>query len=156
MVQQWNRGEYLISTDAARLDLQTIHTFLNASYWASGRSVEVVRRSIENSLPFGVYVGERQVGFARVITDYATFAWLADVFVLKEFRGQGLGKWLVEVILSHPDLQGFRRWVLATKDAHEIYRPFGFDALRRPERWMERPDPAMQESPDYWASKTSE
>ena len=155
MVHQWNRGEYLISTDPARLDLPIIHTFLDASYWARGRSVEVVTRSIENSLPFGVYMGERQVGFARVITDYATFAWLADVFVLEEFRGQGLGKWLIEVILSHPDLQGFRRWVLATKDAHEIYRPFGFDDLRRPERWMERPDPAMQESPDYWTNKTS-
>jgi GNAT superfamily N-acetyltransferase len=156
MVQQWNRGEYLISTDPARLDLEIIHTFLDNSYWAKGRTVEVVKRSIENSLPFGVYMGERQIGFARVITDYATFAWLADVLVLEEFRGQGLGKWLVEVILSHPELQGFRRWVLATKDAHELYRPFGFDALRRPERWMERPDPLMRESPDYWSTKTSE
>jgi GNAT superfamily N-acetyltransferase len=156
MVQQWNRGEYLISTDPARLDLETIHTFLNSSYWAKGRPVEVVKRSIENSLPFGVYMDGRQIGFARVITDYATFAWLADVFVLEEFRGRGLGRWLVEVILSHPELQGFRRWVMTTKDAHEIYRPFGFDALRRPERWMERPDPLMQESPDYWSNKTSE
>lgn len=152
MVLEWHRGEYSISTDPARLDLETIHRFLDSSYWAAGRPLEVIRRSIENSLPFGVYAGARQVGFARVITDYATFAWLADVFVLEEFRGQGLGKWLVEVILSHPDLQGFRRWVLATKDAHELYRRFGFEALKRPERWMERADSAMQERPDYWSN----
>jgi GNAT superfamily N-acetyltransferase len=89
-----------------------------------------------------------------VVTDYATFAWLADVFLLEDYRGQGIGKWLVEVILTHPQLQGFRRWALATKDAHELYRSFGFDELRRPERWMERPDPNMQESPDYWHKPT--
>ncbi|MEA2175817.1 MAG: hypothetical protein QOD00_3409 [Blastocatellia bacterium] len=156
MAQEWHHGEYSISTDPARLDLETIHTFLcSESYWATGRPVEVIKRSIENSLPFGIYRGDRQVGFARVITDYATFAWLADVFVLEEFRGQGLAKWLVEVILSHPELQGFRRWVLATKDAHELYHRFGFDALNRPERWMERGDPQMLERPDYWTTKTS-
>ena len=109
-----------------------------------------MQRSIENSLSFGVFKDGEQVGFARVVTDYATFAWLADVFILDEHRGQGLGKWLIEVIISHPDLQGFRRWVLATKDAHELYRRVGFRELHRPERWMERPDPNMQESPDYW------
>ena len=155
MSSEWRRGEYLISTDQERFDVGVIHDYLaNSSYWATGRSMETVRRSIENSLAFGLYKGERQVGFARVITDYATFAWLADVFVLEQFRGQGLGKWLVEVIISHPELQGFRRWVLATKDAHELYRPFGFAELSRPERWMERPDPKMQESPDYWAQDT--
>ena len=155
MSSEWRRGEYLISTDQERLDVVLIHDYLaNTSYWATGRSIETVRRSIENSLAFGLYKGERQVGFARVITDYATFAWLADVFVLEQFRGQGLGKWLIEVIISHPELQGFRRWVLATKDAHELYRPFGFAELSRPERWMERPDPAMQERPDYWAKAT--
>ncbi|MGB7923214.1 MAG: GNAT family N-acetyltransferase [Pyrinomonadaceae bacterium] len=151
MAQEWRRGEYLISTDQARLDIAAIHDYLsNSSYWAVGRSLETVRRSIEHSLAFGLYRDSRLVGFARVITDYATFAWLADVFVLDQFRGQGLGKWLVDVIIEHPELQGFRRWVLATKDAHELYRRVGFIELARPERWMERPDPNMQESPDYW------
>ena len=156
MSQEWRRGDYVISTERARLDVGVIHDYLsNSSYWAAGRSLESVRRSIENSVAFGLYKGERQIGFARVITDYATFAWLADVFVLEEFRGQGLGKWLVEVILAHPQLQGFRRWVLATKDAHELYRRFGFAELKLPERWMERPDPKMKESPDYWAIDTA-
>jgi GNAT superfamily N-acetyltransferase len=156
MSEEWRRGDYLISTEPVRLDVEVIHDYLsNSSYWAAGRSLESVRRSIENSVAFGLYKGERQIGFARVITDYATFAWLADVFVLEEFRGQGLGKWLVEVILAHPQLQGFRRWVLATKDAHELYRRFGFRELKRPERWMERPDPNMKESPDYWATDTA-
>src|SRR4029453_8039108 len=144
------RGDITISTDKSRLDLEVIHNFLTTSYWATGRSIETIRRSIENSLAYGVYKGDRQVGFARVITDYATFAWIADVFILDSVRGQGLGKWLMEVILGDPELQGFRRWVLATKDAHELYRQFGFIDLHRPERWMERPDPSMKESPDYW------
>ena len=155
MTEEWQKGEYLISTDKLRLDLEVIHDFLSKSYWAQGRSLEVIKRGIENSLNFGIYQEGKQVGFARVVTDYATFAWLADVFVLEEHRGQGLGKWLIEVMLSHPRLQGFRRWALATKDAHELYRNFGFDALNRPERWMERPDPKMLESPDYW-QKTHE
>ena len=156
MADEWQKGEFLISTDKLRLDLEVIHDFLaNQSYWAQGRDLEVIERGIENSLNFGIYQGDRQIGFARVVTDYATFAWLADVFVLEEYRGQGLGKWLIDVILSHPRLQGFRRWALATKDAHELYRNFGFDELRRPERWMERPDPNMRELPDYW-QKTRE
>jgi GNAT superfamily N-acetyltransferase len=156
MTDEWQKGEFLISTDKLKLDLEVIHDFLaNQSYWALGRDLEVIKRGIENSLNFGIYQGDCQIGFARVVTDYATFAWLADVFVLKKYRGQGLGKWLIDVILSHPRLQGFRRWALATKDAHELYRNFGFDELRRPERWMERPDPNMRESPDYW-QKTSQ
>lgn len=151
MAHTWRRDEFEISDDRSRLDIKVIHEFLSTeSYWAVGRNVETVERSIKNSLPFGVYKGGGQVGFARVLTDYATFAWIADVFVLNEHRGRGLSKWLMEVILGHPDLQGFRRWVLATKDAHELYRKFGFQDLKRPERWMERPDPKMQESPDYW------
>ena len=146
----WERGEYTISTDKARLDLGVIHGFLNTSYWAAGRSIETIQRSIENSLPFGVYKGEQQIGFARVITDYATFAWIADVFILDAFQGQGLGHWLMEVIITHPELQQFRRWVLATKDAHELYRKFGFSELKLPERWMERHDPNTEEKPDYW------
>jgi len=109
-----------------------------------------VQRSVDNSLSFGVYKENVQVGFARVVTDYATFAWIADVFVLPGHRGNGLSKWLMDVMLSHSQLQGFRRWVLATKDAHTLYERFGFIPLHRPERWMERPDPNMQESPDYW------
>ena len=155
MANEWQRGEYEISDDRARLDLNVIHRFLSTeSYWAVGRELETVRRSIDNSLPFGVYRGTELVGFARVVTDRATFAWIADVFILNEHRGQGLSKWLVEVMLEHPELQGFRRWVLATKDAHELYRKYGFHELKRPERWMERPDPNMKESPDYWAENT--
>ena len=151
MTESWERGEYLITTDRSRLDVALIHNFLsNESYWAVGRSVEVVKRSLDNSLCFGIYRKTEQVGFARVVTDSATFAWLADVFVVSEHRRRGLAKWLMEVILTHPDLQGFRRWVLATKDAHSLYVHFGFIPLHRPERWMERPDPSMRESPDYW------
>jgi GNAT superfamily N-acetyltransferase len=139
MISEWQRGEYLISTDRDRLDLAFIHDFLsNDSYWARGRDFELVKRSISNSFNFGLYKGNQQIGFARVVTDYATFAWLADVFVLDEHQGQGLGKWLVEVIVSHPNLQGFRRWLLATRDAHELYRRFGFTELHDASRWMEK------------------
>jgi len=151
MANEWQRDDYVISDDPARLDIAAIHRFLSTeTYWAEGRTVETVQRSVSNSLPFGLYRGEEQIGFARVVTDYATFAWVADVFIIDGFRGRGLAKWLMEVILAHPRLQGFRRWVLATKDAHELYRQFGFRELHRPERWMERPDPKMQENPDYW------
>ncbi|HEV7796784.1 MAG TPA: GNAT family N-acetyltransferase [Pyrinomonadaceae bacterium] len=156
MVQSWKRGDYSISTDRSRLNVELIHNFLSQkTYWAIGRARDVVQRSIDNSLPFGLYKGTDLVGFARVVTDYATFAWIADVFVLPEHRGQGLSKWMMEVILSHPELQGFRRWVLATKDAHALYARFGFIPLHRPERWMERPDPNMQERPDYWKNDLS-
>jgi GNAT superfamily N-acetyltransferase len=155
MTESWERDEYLITTDRSRLDVALIHKFLsNESYWAGERSIEVVKRSIDNSLCFGVYVNTQQVGFARVVTDFATFAWLADVFVVSDHRGHGLAKWLMEVILAHPELQGFRRWVLATKDAHSLYARFGFIPLHRAERWMERPDPNMRESPDYWKPDT--
>jgi len=151
MIDSWERGDYSISTDRSRLDVELIHDFIsNTSYWGQGRTRAVVQRSLDNSLNFGLYKNTEQVGFARVVTDYATFAWIADVFVLPEHRGRGLSKWLMEVMLSHPSLQGFRRWVLATKDAHSLYERFGFNELHRPERWMERPDPNMQESPDYW------
>ena len=153
----WERGEYTISTDRSRLNVDLIHDFIsNHSYWGTGRAREVVQRSIDNSLPFGVYKGDEQVGFARIVTDYATFAWVADVFVLPDHRGQGLSKWLMEVVIAHPKLQEFRRWVLATKDAHGLYEQFGFMKLHRPERWMERPDPNIQESPDYWAGIKSQ
>ena len=136
---EWHRGTYSISTDAARLDIEAIHKYLSESaYWAMGRPLEMVKRSILNSLPFGVYEGAAQIGFARVVTDYATFAWLADVFVLPEFRGQGIGKWLIGVVVDHPDLQGLRRWILATKDAHGLYAQYGFTPLNAPERFMHR------------------
>jgi GNAT superfamily N-acetyltransferase len=151
MIQEWRRGAYTISTDQQRLDIELIHRYLSTStYWATGRPLDVVRRSLAHSLCFGLYLDGVQVGFARVITDYATFAWIADVFVLDAHRGQGLGVWMMEVILAHPDLQGFRRWALATKDAQELYRRFGFAELTRPERWMERRDPTTEETPDYW------
>jgi len=154
--REWQRGEYTISTDNNRLDIGIIHDFISKqSYWAQGRQIETVQRALDNSLNFGLYKNDQQIGFARVVTDYATFAWIADVFVLPEHRGKGLSKWLMELILSHPELQGFRRWVLATKDAHSLYARFGFSALHRPERWMERPDPNMQESPDYWKNDVS-
>jgi GNAT superfamily N-acetyltransferase len=137
MTPELRRGEYLISTDKSRLDLGVVHDFLSTSYWAVGVPLEVVERSIENSLVFGVYGGEEQVGFARVVTDYATFAYLADVFVLESHRGRGLGKWLIEAVVSHPDLRGLRRWMLATGDAHELYRKYGFAGLGRPEIFME-------------------
>ena len=147
MNHTWQRGDYAISTERSRLDFELIHNFLsNHSYWATGRSLERVRRSIENSVCFGLYKSragvseQQQIGFARVVTDYATFAWLADVFVLEEYRGRGLAKWLMEVIVTHPELQGFRRWLLATRDAHELYRRFGFAELKESERWMERLD----------------
>ena len=155
MTDTWHQDDYSISTDRSRLDLDLIHNYLsNESYWATGRGREVVERSIENSLAFGIYKGDQQVGFARIVTDYATFAWVADVFVLPDHRGIGLSKWLMEVIIEHPQLQAFRRWVLSTKDAHGLYERFGFIKLHRPERWMERPDPNMKESPDYWATKS--
>ena len=141
----------MIDTNKQKLNIDLIHTFLNEeSYWATGRSKETIRRSIRNSLAFGIYEAEKQIGFARVITDYATFAWVGDVFVLPEYRGRGLSKWLMEVMIAHPKLQKFRRWVLATKDAHELYRRYGFHELKLPERWMERLDPTAEESPDYW------
>ena len=154
--REWRRGEYTISTENKRLDIRRIHDFVsNQSYWAQGRTIETVQRALDNSLNFGLYKNNQLIGFARVVTDYATFAWIADVFVLSEHRGQGLSKWIMEVILSHPELQGLRRWVLATKDAHGLYARFGFIPLHRPERWMERPDPNMQESPDYWQKDLS-
>ncbi len=126
MAREWRRGAYLVTTDKTRLDLEMDHGFLKISYWAGGISAEVVRRSVENSLTFGLFRGDEQVGFARVVTDYATFAYLADVFVLEPYRGRGLGKWMMEVVFSHPELQGLRRWMLATRDAHELYRKYGF------------------------------
>ena len=129
---------YEISTDRSRLDLPRVHRFLSTeAYWSPGVSFETVERSVAGSLPFGVYTeGGEQVGFARVVTDYATFAWIADVYIEAEHRGHGLGKRLVEAILAEPELQGLRRWLLATADAHELYRRYGFDAVQNTGRFM--------------------
>jgi GNAT superfamily N-acetyltransferase len=129
-------SEYQISTNARRFDLALIHDFLRSSYWAQGIPRDVVERAVENSLCFGAFIQERQVGFARVITDRATFAYLADVFVVPEHRGRGVAKLLLRTILAHPDLQGLRRMLLATKDAHELYAPFGFAPLSNPKEYM--------------------
>lgn len=138
MAQEWRQGEYLISTGKRRLDLSVIHGFLTTSYWAAGIPIEIVKRSIEHSLAFGVYKEDEQVGFARVITDYATFAYISDVFILEDYRGQGLSKWLMQVIADLSELQGLRKWVLITRDAHELYRKTGFMELENPERYMEK------------------
>lgn len=134
-------GDFVISTDPGKMDVPAIHRVLTCSYWAEGIDEATVRRSVANSLCFGIFRSERQVGFARVITDRATFAYLADVFVIDEFRGRGLSKKLMEAIVSHPDLQGLRRWLLATRDAHTLYLKYGFAALPEPWRFMERFDP---------------
>lgn len=138
MSGEWTRDGFTISTDPARVDLDVVHGFLAGSYWAEGIPREVVRRSLEHSLCFSLHHEGRQIGFARVITDRATFAYLGDVFVLEPYRGRGLAGWLLEVIQAHPDLQGLRRWVLLTRDAHEIYRRAGWTPLAAPDRYMER------------------
>ncbi len=137
MVHEWRHGEYSISTDKGQLDVAVIHGFLTTSYWAASVPMDVVKRSIEHSLAFGVYKEDQQVGFACIITDYATFAYLGDVFILEPFRGRGLSKWLMEVIVGHPELQGLRRWMLLTRDAHGLYRQVGFTEPSHPERYME-------------------
>jgi GNAT superfamily N-acetyltransferase len=135
--QEHRQGNFVISTDPAKLDVDAIHAFLTRSYWAEGIPRDVVARSLEHSLCFGVYEAEQQIGLARVVSDFATYAYVADVYILERYRGQGLGKWLMGCILSHPNLQGLRRWQLATLDAHGLYRQFGFIELKAPERHME-------------------
>ncbi len=140
---------FLISTDKKLLDIGVIHKYLGEdSYWAKGIPKEKLERAIANSMCFGVYHDKKQVGFARVITDKATFAYLADVFVLDAYRKQGLSKWLMQTIIQHAELQGLRRWVLATADAHGLYEQFGFGPLAKPDRWMDifTPYPVPQEN----------
>jgi GNAT superfamily N-acetyltransferase len=143
MIQEHHRGGFTVSTDPARLDMDAIHAFLTASYWAEGIPRETVERSLPGSLCFGLYEGGRQIGLARVITDRATFAYLCDVYVLPERRGLGLGKWLMECVMAHPDLQGLRRFHLVTRDAQELYRPFGFAEVANPGRHMEIARPGI-------------
>ena len=134
----WVRDTFTVTCDPAKLDRAVIAEFLASSYWAKGIPRAIVDKSLESSLCFALLDGDRQVGFARVISDRATIAYLGDVFVLPEYRGKGLGKWLMECVMSHPDLQGLRRWVLATLDAHGLYEQFGFTPLKNPGRFMER------------------
>jgi len=139
---EWSRDGFMITTHPARIDRAAAHAFLTESYWARGVPRDIVDRSIDGSLCFALFDGPRQIGFARVITDRATFGYLADVYVLDEYRGRELGKWLVETVMTHPDLQGLRRWMLVTRDAHGLYERVGFTALGKPERVMEivKPD----------------
>lgn len=141
-MNEWQNGGFTISTERNRLQINVIQRFLTVeSYWAKTRTRDQTLTAINNSLTFGVYKGENQIGFARVVSDFATFAYLGDVFILEEFRGRGLSIWLMETIVNYPELQNLRRWILATKDAHSLYEKFGFHALKHPERWMEKPAP---------------
>lgn len=134
---------YEIDTDPGRIDVDVVHAYLTRSYWARGIPRGTVERSLPGSLVWGIYQGSVQAGFARVITDKATFAYLCDVFVLEEHQGRGLGPWLMATIMRHPDLQGLRRFVLATRDAHGLYEKVGFQRLAAPERFMETVDPEV-------------
>ncbi len=134
---EWIKDDYCISTDKAKINVEYVHEFLRHSYWAQNIPIDVVRRSIKGSLCFAVFYKEEQIGFARVITDEATFAYLADVFIDERFRGKGLSKWLVEIILQYPSLQGLRRFMLGTRDAHGLYEQFGFSTLTVTTPWMQ-------------------
>ena len=154
---EWRRGDYLLTTDPVRVDVEAVHAYLTTAYWSEGVPIEIVRCAIAGSIPFSVWwepgaggearvpagssPGPAQVAFARAITDRTTFAYIADVYVLEAHRGRGLSRWMMEALLAHPDLQGLRRMVLATRDAHGLYAKFGFTPLASPPRWMERWDP---------------
>ncbi len=137
---EWHNEQYSIDTNKSRLDVSLIHHFLYTSaHWAIGRPMSVVRKSIENSLCFGLYEGDEQVGFARIVTDSATVGWICDMFVIPSHRSRGLGRWLVESIMEHPDVKGLRRILLNTRDAHDLYQKYaGFRPLLAPESWLEK------------------
>lgn len=138
MIYQIQQGEYTISTDKRKLNVVVIHRYLRNSYWAKNKPIYLVKKSIKGSICFGVYHQNQQVGFARVITDSATFGYLADVFILPHYQGKGLGKLLIKTIMEHPDFQGFRSWSLATKDAHGLYVKYGFKEIENPKIWMRK------------------
>jgi GNAT superfamily N-acetyltransferase len=150
---EWRRPGFTLTTERDRVDVAAVHAFLTRTYWAEGVPLEVVRRSIEHSLNFSVWrdaeagAPAAHVGFARVVTDYATFAYVGDVFVLEPWRGRGLSRWMMECMVAHPELQGFRRWALLTRDAHGLYAQHGFTPLARPDRWMERWAPDVYRAP---------
>jgi GNAT superfamily N-acetyltransferase len=136
-IYEATKNEFIISTNKTKLDIVLVHNYLcNESYWAKNIPIDIVKKSIEGSVCFGLYHPGEQIGFARVVTDHATFGYLADVFIIEKYRGKGLSKWLMETIMNHPDLQGFRRWMLGTRDAHSLYAKFGFRPLDNPERIM--------------------
>ncbi len=137
------KNEFTVSTNRELLNVDSIHAFLTGCYWAEGIPREIVSRSLEHSLCFGVYRGPEQIGLARVVSDYATYAYIMDVYILEQYRGRGLGTWLMSCVMSHPDLQGLRRWNLLTRDAHGLYRKFGFTSPKHPERYMEISHPGM-------------
>jgi GNAT superfamily N-acetyltransferase len=133
-----HRDSFTISTHPSRLDMDSVYDFLSRAYWANTRPRERTEQSFANSLVFGLYEGDRQIGMARVISDFSVFAYLCDVFIHEDYRGHGLGKWLIQTVLEHPDLKHIRRWLLATDDAHGLYQQFGFEHLAEPEKWMQR------------------
>ena len=144
MHTEWKQNQLLVSTDQTKLDVDAVHAFLSRAYWCEGVPREIVERALCNSLCFGLYDAGKQVGLARVVTDYTTFAYLCDVYVLESHRARGLGKWLIECVMAHPQLQGLRRFNLVTLDAHQLYAPFGFKPLAAPERHMEMVKPYIQ------------
>ena len=133
-----HKDDYTISTDPAKLDIDAIADMLTRAYWAQGRTRDMIARYVQHSLVFSLYYGGKQIGLARVVSDYTTFAWLCDVFIHEDHRGKGLGKWLMKTVHDHHDLQGLRRWMLATRDAHGLYEQFGWTLLDHPERWMHK------------------
>jgi predicted GNAT family acetyltransferase len=141
MTHEWTKDGIVASDDPARIDMETVYGFLRTAYWSTGIPRETVEKSIRHSLAMGLYDGERMIGFARVITDYATFAYVGDVFVLDAWRGRGLATWLTECLVGHPELQGMRRWILATRDAHNVYARVGFKPLANPQTMMTIHDP---------------
>jgi GNAT superfamily N-acetyltransferase len=138
---KWQKEQFAIDTDPSQLDIDRVHSFLSKSYWATGIPIEIVKKSIQNSLCFGLYVSNenrlQQIGFARIVSDYATFAYLGDVYVEESWRGKGLSKWMMSCVMSHPQLQGLRRICLGTRDAHDLYKKYGFEVIKQPENWME-------------------
>lgn len=133
------KGDFVMTTDKNLMDIVMIHQYLSTeSYWAKNIPLAIVERSISNSLNFGVFHQEKQIAYARIITDYSTIAYLGDVFVLSDFRGKGISKWLIKEITEHPPLQGLRRWILLTADAHGLYKKYGWESIPQPEKWMEK------------------
>ena len=136
-ILETQHGQFTISTDPNRLDIDAICEFLKRAYWANTRPRERTERAIKNSLVFGVYDGDKQIGMARVVSDFSIFAYLCDVFIHEDYRAHGLGKWLMKTIMEHPDLREMRRWVLVTSDAHGLYKQYGFTTIEDPEHWMQ-------------------
>ena len=151
--QEWARSGFTVSCDPSKFDFERLHGFLSSSYWSPEIPRETVEKAVANSLAFGLFGGERQIGLARVVTDYATYGYLADVFVSEGYRGQGLGKWLMECVMAHPALQGLRRFGLVTRDAQGLYQQFGFRELAKPGQHMEIVRPEVYLATVYLATR---